>query len=256
MGVARVNGVSLYVEEHGTGQAILGIHGTGSSAWLWQGAVPELSRRGRLILYDRRGCTRSERPGSYETTGVAQHAADALSLLDALNARSAVLIGRSYGGEVAVQVAVQEPEAVRALILLEPTMPLLTPESRAWLETLREQIAAAGPEAAAELLVRAALGDETWSALPVEVREMFLENGPAIAAEVNGQWSEPDPASLAALAQPVLLVSAADSPPDFRAADDALARLLPQARREVIGGGHLIDAAHPVVLSFLDDVLG
>ncbi len=74
-------------------------------------------------------------------------------------------------------------------------------------------------------------------------------------AEVNGQWTEPDPESLAALAQPIMLVSAEDSPPAFRAADDALARLLPQARREVIGGGHLIDAAHPLVLSFLDEVL-
>ena len=255
MGVVRVNGVSLYVEEHGTGQAILGIHGTGSSAWLWQGAVPELSGRGRLILYDRRGCTRSERPGSYDLTGVTEQAADALSLLDALDARPAVLIGRSYGGEVAVQVALQDPDVVRALVLLEPTMPLLTPESRAWLEMLRKQIAAAGTEAAPELLIRDALGDETWSVLPADVRDIFVANGPAIVAEVNGQWTEPDPESLAALAQPIMLVSAEDSPPAFRAADDALARLLPQARREVIGGGHLIDAAHPLVLSFLDEVL-
>ena len=49
MATRRVNGVALYYEEHGGGQPILGIHGTGSSALLWQGAIPELSRRGRLI---------------------------------------------------------------------------------------------------------------------------------------------------------------------------------------------------------------
>ena len=41
MAIRQVNGVALYYEEHGGGQPILGIHGTGSSALLWQGAIPE-----------------------------------------------------------------------------------------------------------------------------------------------------------------------------------------------------------------------
>jgi len=47
----RANGVSLYYEEYGTGPAILGIHGTGSSVALWAGAASELGKRGPAIVY-------------------------------------------------------------------------------------------------------------------------------------------------------------------------------------------------------------
>ena len=59
----RVNGVRLYYEERGQGDPILCIHGTSSSAMVWRPtAIDELATLGRVICYDRRGCTRSERP--------------------------------------------------------------------------------------------------------------------------------------------------------------------------------------------------
>ena len=71
----------LYYEEHGTGTPILLIHGTGSDAGTW-GSVPEaLARLGRVIVYDRRGCMRSERPEPYRRTTPAEHADDAAALL-------------------------------------------------------------------------------------------------------------------------------------------------------------------------------
>ena len=87
MSEIRVNGVSLYFEEHGTGNPILCIHGTGSSALIWSDAVAELARRGRVIVYDRRGCTRSQRPDPYDATTAREHADDAAALLEALGAR-------------------------------------------------------------------------------------------------------------------------------------------------------------------------
>ena len=55
----RVNGVRLYYEEHGEGETILCVHGSASSAMVWTAAAEELSRLGRVVLYDRRGCTRT-----------------------------------------------------------------------------------------------------------------------------------------------------------------------------------------------------
>jgi hypothetical protein len=89
-----VNGVSLYYEEHGAGAPILGIHGAGSSGALWGGAAPELGKRGRTILYDRRGSFRSERPEPL-ATDVPKQADDAAALIDALGAAPAIVIGRS-----------------------------------------------------------------------------------------------------------------------------------------------------------------
>ena len=80
----QVNGVRLYYEAHGQGPPILCVHGTGGSALMWGTAVPELARRGRVIVYDRRGCTRSQRPDPYDKTSVAEHTDDAAALLEAL----------------------------------------------------------------------------------------------------------------------------------------------------------------------------
>src|SRR5204863_8934562 len=119
MGDVHANGIRLYYEEHGQGDPIVCIHGTASSAMVWRSAaIEELSELGRVILYDRRGCTRSERPDPYETS-VVQHADDAAALLQALDAVPAVVIGRSYGGETAVELAMRHPGRVRALVLLE-----------------------------------------------------------------------------------------------------------------------------------------
>jgi pimeloyl-ACP methyl ester carboxylesterase len=63
--------IRLYDEERGEGAPILCIHGTSNSALMWEGAVEELARLGRVIAYDRRGCTRSQRPEPYPTTSVA-----------------------------------------------------------------------------------------------------------------------------------------------------------------------------------------
>ena len=78
MADVRVNGVRLYVEERGRGEPIVCIHGTSSSAMVWRGdATDALAELGRVIVYDRRGCTRSERPEPYATS-VVQHAEDAV----------------------------------------------------------------------------------------------------------------------------------------------------------------------------------
>ena len=256
---ASINGVSLYYEEHGTGNPMLCIHGTGGSALLWGDAAAELARRGRVIIYDRRGCTRSERPDPYDITTVGQHADDAAGLLEALEAIPAVVIGRSYGGEVAVDLVQRYPDLVRALILLEPAVFALSAETLAWGEMVRSQLqaaaAAGGPGAASERLYRIMLGDAIWQGFPDAVRQMVVDNGPAVLAEFAGGWSRPDPAVLARVRQPVLIVSAASSPPAFRSTNDALAGMIPGARRELIGGGHLLNPAAPVVLDFLEDVL-
>src|SRR5262245_55724875 len=113
-----VNGTTLYYEEHGTGEPIVCIHGTGSSVELWRGAALELARHGRTIVYDRRGFSRSGHAGRY-AAGTREHTDDAAALIDALGAAPAIVIGRSHGGEIAVDLALRYPDRVRALALLE-----------------------------------------------------------------------------------------------------------------------------------------
>jgi pimeloyl-ACP methyl ester carboxylesterase len=253
----RVDGIDLHHVEQGAGEAILCIHGTGGSVAGWGDAVAALSRLGRVIAYDRRGCGRSERPEGYARTSVAEHAADAAALLDALGGVPAVCVGRSYGATVATTLALRHPGHVRALVLLEGDATReLAPRTAAWVDGLAERLravaASSGVDAVGEALIAAVAGPDAWPTLPEDFRRGFTANGPAILAEVGGQWWLPATADeLARLDVPALLVSAADSPPELREPTEALARILPRARTSVVGGGHLIDPAAPAVLEFV-----
>jgi pimeloyl-ACP methyl ester carboxylesterase len=255
-----VNGVALHVEERGQGVAILCIHGAGSSAIVWAGAVEGLSRLGRVIAYDRRGCGRSERPVPYERTSVGEHADDAAALVDALSAAPAVVVGRSFGGWVATELALRHPDRVRALVLLEPDAPGLSPAADAWVSAfagrMRAVVADAGVDAVGEALITEVAGAEAWRSFPEEVRSTFTANGPALLAELRA-YEDPaaDRAALAAIARPVLLVTAADSPPEFHEPVEELARALPDARAVSVGGGHIIDPAGPEVIAFVEEVI-
>lgn len=254
---ASANGVSLYYEERGAGDPILCIHGGGSSAAVWGPALDELAGRGRVVAYDRRGSSRSERPEPY-ATDVAQQAEDAAALLEALGAAPAIVIGRSYGGTIGIELALRRPGAVRALVLLEPALLSLTESARRWHDAVERRVllaAESDPGTVGETFLRSVLGDSSWEGMPGPVRQIFTDNGPAIAAELRGGVPELDAEALSSIAVPSLLVAAKESAPVFTEPTAKLAAAMPSARLRWIEGGHLIDPAHPVVLDFLDEVL-
>lgn len=257
MSELRVRDVTLYYEERGAGTPILCIHGTGGSTGGWGGTLDKLAARGRTIAYDRRGHGRSERPEPYELTSVEEHADDAAGLLRGLQMTHALVIGRGYGAEIALDLVERYPGLVRALILLEPAILTLTAEAHSWEGALVDGVllaaGAGGPAAGAESYYRRVLRDEDWDGLPEELRSTMLGNAPAVLAELKGGPSRPDEGVLAQLHKPVLIVSSADSPPVFRAVDEVLADLIPGAVHEVVLGP--AGPALPEVLGFLDGLL-
>lgn len=254
----RVKGVSLYYEELGAGKPIVCLHGAGSSAAVWSDAVAELATRGRTIAYDRRGHFRSERPDPYETN-VHEQADDAAALVEALGAAPAVVIGRSYGGAVALDLALRYPDRVRALVLLEGDAPSFSPAAERWIADLTEEILSMAEEdmdGVGEAVIRAVAGPDAWAGLPEPFREMLTGNGPAIVAELRGGYPDLTTEQLAGIKQPTLLVAAEESlQPGFDEVTSAMAASMPATRVEWVGGGHLVNPADPVVLSFLEEVL-
>ena len=251
----HANGIDIYYEQRGEGAPILCIHGTSSSALVWEDAAKDLAEHGRCIAYDRRGSFRSQRPKAYETTRVGEHSDDAAALLDALSATPAVVIGRSYGGEIAIDLARRYPEKVTALALLEPAMLQLDPRGMEWLRPIVDKVVAAGAKdisTVAEVFLREVLSAETWDSFSEDLKHMFIGNGPAILAELRGGPLVLTPDQFAEVDQPTLMVSAEDSPEVFRIVDATIADALPSCETVLVEGNHFISPAHPAVLRFVD----
>jgi esterase len=252
------NDIRLYYEETGSGAPIVCIHGTSSSALVWGDALAPLTRLGRVIAYDRRGHTRSERPHPYDVTSVPEHATDAAALLEGLEATPALVIGRSYGGEIGLELALRHPQTVRGLVLLEPAVLGLSASAASFAEPLTRavlRISADNPRAVAETFLRAVAGDATWDAFPDRLKEMFTENGPTIAAEFRGGYWDVTLDSLKAIGVPTLVVMSEESPQPFREVAEAIAGTIPGAQSCLVPGGHLISPGIPPVVDFAATVL-
>jgi len=189
-------------------------------------------------------------------TSVQEHADDARALLETLDGAPAIVIGRSYGGTVGLDLALRHPGAVRGLVLLEAAVLGLSPEYDAWFESLRATLEDAvrerGTGVVGEIVLREALG--AWEELPAAMRHVFEENGPALLAEIRGGETT-DNSKLGELDIPTLIVSAEGSPEPLQRGTEGLERALPRARRARVAGGHAIDPAGPEVLAFVAEAL-
>lgn len=117
---AKVNGVELEYEVNGSGEPVLLISPVVADGFLPFRFQPALIDHYRLIRYRKRGwggSTHTAPPVSIE-----EHAADAAGLLEHLEIRRAHVGGHSSGGAIALQLALDRPELVHALLLLEPSL--------------------------------------------------------------------------------------------------------------------------------------
>jgi pimeloyl-ACP methyl ester carboxylesterase len=103
----------------------------------------------RPITYARRGYGHSDHPPGQTT--IQEQASDCRGLLSALRIERAHVVGHSYGGTIALQLAMDAPEAVHSLTLLEPAL-LVGASARGYLDSLTATVRR-GKEAGASVAV-------------------------------------------------------------------------------------------------------
>ena len=257
METETVNGVRLAYELVGGGEiAFVAIHGSWSSHATWDLVAPELSERYRVLTYDRRGHSESERPAGQGT--LHQDVEDAAALIERLGLAPAYVAGNSSGAEVAILLAADRPELVRGLIGHEPAFLSLLKDRPGYSTMVSEadrntasvlDLIRAGDHAgAAELFVETiALGPGTWDQLPETMRSRMIENAPTFLDEENAPDNgRIDLGRLERFPGPALLTLGHQSPPMFAPIARMIAEALPQA--EVLtfaGAGHIPHATHP-----------
>jgi pimeloyl-ACP methyl ester carboxylesterase len=210
----------------------------------------------RLIRYHRRGYAGSSRPDG--ALSVSDHAADCLALLRKLDAVPAHVVGHSSGGAIALQLALDAPNAVRSLTLLEPAL-LQVPSGAALFEALGPSVQAyeAGDRAGAvDAFLKVVCGKDYRRAaedrLPGALDQAALDADSFFTGELPavGEWtfSEQDAAQIK---QPVLSVLGANSDaavglPVFGEIHQRVLGWLPNARPFVLpGAAHLLQVENP-----------
>jgi 2-hydroxymuconate-semialdehyde hydrolase len=114
------NGIVTNYHDVGSGAPVLLIHGSGPgvSAWAnWRLTIPALAQQCRVIAPDMVGFGFSERPADIQY-GLDTWVAQAIGLLDALQIDCADIVGNSFGGGLALALAIRHPQRVRRLVLM------------------------------------------------------------------------------------------------------------------------------------------
>lgn len=114
---ADVDGLRIHYQEKGEGAPLILLHGFTSSTYSWKDVFEPLSKSFRVIAVDMKGFGFSSKPeGDYTRRAQAKLVGQ---LLNHLKIEKAWLAGNSMGGEVALNVALQNPQRVLGLILLD-----------------------------------------------------------------------------------------------------------------------------------------
>jgi len=214
----------------GIGPPVLLVHGAAADLATWTLQLHGLDDRFTLVAYDRR-------VGQGITTE--DHADDAARLLAREFAGApAVVVGSSYGGVVALELACRAPDRVAALVLCEPPLPpgeWVAPAPFGYGCAFDRLTATAGGERAAEMFLRSVLGVRGFEAIPGRYRRDLCAMWPQIRSDMYSLGSyRVNHRRLAGVVQPVLLLAGDRSPPFLATCLDALAAVLPRARHAVV----------------------
>jgi pimeloyl-ACP methyl ester carboxylesterase len=203
----------------------------------------KLSRRldsvHRVVRYDRRGYGRSRpHPGPF---GMEAQVEDLVALMDG---RPALLFGHSYGGNVALALAMRRPDLVDAVAVYETPLSWFDwwPGSTAGADALATR---GEPADAAERFMRRLVGDERWSRLPKATRAARRAEGVAMVGELT-DLREHAPWDATAITVPVVAMHGSRGAPHHRLSTRYLADAVPGCRAiEIEEARHFGPNSHP-----------
>jgi pimeloyl-ACP methyl ester carboxylesterase len=105
------------------------LHGFAASGYSFREIGPLLGERYRVIAIDLNGFGFTERPSDFEAYSIAGQKKMVTAVLDELEIPKASVVGHSYGGQIALQLAKEQPDRVNGLVLISPPT---SPESAPW----------------------------------------------------------------------------------------------------------------------------
>jgi len=250
------NRPAAYVREAGAGEPVVCIHSSASSSAQWRSLIDRLATRFRVLAVDLYGSGRSPAwPDDRPLT-----LADEVALIEPVVAaagRRVHLVGHSYGGAVALRLALEHPDWLASLVVFEPVLFSLLmahdpdePGAREIQAVRDDTCAAAGRgdlDAAGGRFVDYWMGAGMWASLPDARRGSIAAAMTPVRSEWHALFAEPAPLhAFAALDLPVLCLVGSDSPASSRRVSQLLVKTLPRVvELELEGVGHMGPITHP-----------
>jgi pimeloyl-ACP methyl ester carboxylesterase len=190
-----------------------------------------------VVTYDRRGYHHSR--AMTLARSLDDHIAD---LVAVVGDGPAVVVGHSYGGDVALGAALAAPDAIGAVGAYEPPLPWF----EWWPHRSASSITDDDPATFAEGFFRRVVGDAGWDRLTDQARADRHADGPALVAELADLRRHGAPFDVTTLRVPLVLARGGQSIPHHRRAVDALSELVPDAEViEIPGSAHGAPLTHP-----------
>jgi pimeloyl-ACP methyl ester carboxylesterase len=117
-GYVLVNGIRIHYLEWGrSGPPVILLHGMFDDARTWEAMAPLLASDYHIVAPDRRGAGSSDKPKEgYDSQTLVS---DLALLIRNLKLRPAILVGHSAGAEIALMMAVQRPEMIHSVVMVE-----------------------------------------------------------------------------------------------------------------------------------------
>lgn len=126
----RLGDQLVHIEQAGTGEPLILLHGFGASTYAWRKVMPGLAARFHVIAIDLNGFGYTQRPRDFESYTREGQADLVLRVMDALGIGKAHLAGHSYGGGISIWLASRHPERLRSLVLVDSSAPTYSNDRR------------------------------------------------------------------------------------------------------------------------------
>lgn len=258
MTTLRVNDIELFYERAGEGESVVLTHGAWTDGRTWQAVTDRLVDRFEVVIWDRRGHSRSR--DGIGSGSVGEDAADLAALIEALTTDPVHVVGNSAGGNVVLNLVTMRPDLVKTAAVHEPgPFGLLEGSEDVHLVEVMERekqltheverlISMGEPRRAIQFFVEhMVLGPGGWEQLPEELKTVMEANASTVSDDLRDGWDahSVDVDTLARSPVPLLISTGSESPELERGAANELARLLPAAKLTVLPGtGHIPHRTH------------
>lgn len=241
----------LSYETAGAGDPVLLIHAGIADSRMWDSQMAALSARYQVTRFDLRGTGQSP-PGD----GAFSYHGDVLALLNAIGVERPHIVGASFGGRVAIDFVLEQPDRARSLTLIGSALSGVAFDSAVMQEhgpPIDEAEEAGDVERAIELEMALWVDGPSRHPrrAPDHVRDLVLEMQRGIyAADWGGvdleRLDPPAAERLGELALPILTIVGDHDIPDMHAIADRIAANVPDARKVIIeDAAHLPSMEHP-----------